>query len=397
MNGEKNILDHLAVIVRWRRLILISFFTVTLSAAGISLILPKAYRAQALIYPPQESQDMLGISAILNNLSTGLLGLGEGKVAATDFEPVLKSETLRLAIADSFNLAKRYGVGTRQELLDQIGDRLVVQLSREQFLSVSYEDETPQFATDITNAFVQKLDQTLRKRGREKAQSYREYLETRLNQARNDVHRVELAYKRFQSKNHVYDLETQAKAQIESADQIFGNLAELYIEHEVAARLMTPDNPQLAEIGIKIKATRKAIDDMLMGKDLASSDLEGPNGALPDPFIPFSSIPDLGLKSLQLIREIKIQNAILQFVQQEYEKTLFEEKRDTPIVTVLDWAVPPDFRSRPRRTLIVLMAGGLSLMLSTLLAFVFEAMGNLDEANRSKLQAIKNELKGETP
>ncbi|MCZ6634178.1 MAG: Wzz/FepE/Etk N-terminal domain-containing protein [bacterium] len=393
MDAEKNILDHLAVIVRWRRLIFFSFFTVTLCTAGVSLILPKSYRAYALIYPPQESQDALGISAILNNLSTNLLGIGEGKIVATDFEPVLTSETVRLAIADSFNLADRYETGTRQELLDEVGTRLQIELSREQFLSVSYEDETPRLAADITNAFVKRLDQTLRSRSREKARGYRQYLATRLNQARQDVYQSELSYSKFQTKYHAYDLETQAKAQIESADLLFVSLAELHIEREVAARTMTADNPHLKELVIKIDATRKAIDEMLMGGNLTGLKEGERNGTLPTPFIPFSQIPDLGLKAFGLMREIKIQNAILAFVQQEYEKTLFEENRDTPVVTVLDWAVPPDFRSSPRRTLMVVTAGGLSLMLSVLLAFIFEALKNLDETNRTKLQTIRDAFK----
>ena len=61
-------------------------------------------------------------------------------------------------------------------------------------------------------------------------------------------------------------------------------------------------------------------------------------------------------------------------------------------VTVLDYARPPDTRSYPRRSLMVAIAGGLSLILSCLFAFVFEAVRNLTPDNRAKLDAISDEL-----
>ena len=119
----------------------------------------------------------------------------------------------------------------------------------------------------------------------------------------------------------------------------------------------------------------------------------GPNESLPDIFIPFRKMPDLGLKTLQLKREVEIRNAIYQFVLQEYEKSSFEEKKETAMVVVLDPALPPDSRSKPRRTLIVAVAGGLSLALSTMLAFIFESFRSLEGEDRRKLDHILGELK----
>ena len=56
-----------------------------------------------------------------------------------------------------------------------VGARLEVSLSREQFLSVSYEAPTPQAAAEQTNSFVDELDKALRERKREQAGSLRSY------------------------------------------------------------------------------------------------------------------------------------------------------------------------------------------------------------------------------
>ena len=389
MPTESSILDHIAILVRWRRMILTAFFVVTIATAGISIVLPEAYRANAVVYPPNQGSDMLGLSGLMGDLPLGLLGLGEGGISATDFVPVLESERVAEAVSKKFNLMSEYQAITREELLMAVSDRLEVQLTREQFLIVSYEASTPQSAADQTNAFVEELDRALRERKREQAGSLREYFETRLEEADREVRAAEIAYKQFQTETMAIDLETQAKAQIETAGILVSSLAELIIKKEVADRMMEADHPKLKQFGIEIEATRRAVDRLLMGSENADDRAND----LPDIVIPFREVPDLGLRALQLMRDIEIQNAIYKFVRQEYEKSKLEENKEISQVIFLDKAVPPDTRSSPRRALMVLLGGGLSLVLSILFAYVFEAVTNMDEANRNKWSEIKRELR----
>ncbi|MEE2754061.1 MAG: Wzz/FepE/Etk N-terminal domain-containing protein [Candidatus Latescibacterota bacterium] len=389
MPNESGLLDHIAVIVRWRRMILAAVIMVSVATAGISLVLPEAYRAHALVYPPNQGSDTLGLSGLVGELPLGLLGLGEGGASATDFVPVLQSERVAEAVAERFNLMDVYKVTTREELLMAVGARLEVKLSREQFLAVSYEASTPQAAADQTNAFVEELDRALRERKREQASSLRRYFESRLSKAGSDVANSELAYNHFQKENMAIDLETQAKAQIETAGTLVATLAEQIIKKEVAERVMEPDNPKLGLLAIEVDATRKAVDRMLMGTDATDTISE-----LPEIIIPFRDVPDLGLSALQFMRDLEIQNAIYKFVRQEYEKSKLEEDKEIAQVIPLDKAFPPDSRSKPARTMMVILAAGLSLVVSILLAYVFEAFTNLDPADQDKLAEIRRELRG---
>lgn len=394
MQTEKNVLDHLAVLVRWRRMIVLSVCVVSLVTAGVSLVLPKAYRALAKVYPPQDSQGMLGLSALLGgNLPMGLLGMGEGPVSATDYVPVLKSNQVAEAIADRFDLAARYRAQTREQLHQQMAGRLLVELSRAQFLTVSYEAETPQLAADITNAFVEELERALQKRAKEVARRSRNYWERRLAEAEKEMKTAELAYNQFQKEHMAIDLETQAKSQIENANKMIGTLAELYVERDVAEQIMAPRHPRLKELDLRITGVRTSLDDMLMG----SASERTKDSQLPEVFIPFREVPELALQAIQFLRDVKIQNAIYQFVRQEFEKARFDEEKESAVVVVLDRAVPPDSRSRPRRTVMVALAAGLSLVISLLMAFLFEALQGLEGENRDKLDAILRELRLRKP
>lgn len=393
MESERNILDYIYVLVRWRRMILTCFFAVTLVTAGISLILPKAYRAYATVYPPQDTSGGLGgLSNLLQELPLNLMGLGGGAVSVTEFVPVVESESVRLSVAERFDLAVRYGASHQSELLDMISNRLQVDLSREQFLTISYEADTPERAAALTDAFVEELENALERRNQNKTRTYLAYLIERLKEAEKDMLEAERRYRDFQNKHMVLDVETQAKTQLEISSTLISSLAELIVKRDVQSKLMTADNPELKKLDIEIQTTREVLDDMLMGQFPDSQHKGNLGGQLPEIFKPFRQLPELGLTSVALIRDIQIQNAIYQFIKQEYEKTRFEDEKGTQVVTVLDYARPPDTRSYPRRSLMVAIAGGLSLILSCLFAFVFEALRDLTPENRAKLDAISEEL-----
>ncbi len=395
MEPERNILDHIYVLVRWRRMISICFFAVALVTAGISLILPKAYRAHATIYPPQDDRGGLSsLSVLLQELPINLMGLGGEAVSAMEFVPVIESESVRLAIAKRFDLATRYGARHQSELLDMIADRLIIDLSREQFLTISYEADTPELAATLTNAFVEELESALEQRNQQKTRAYLTYLEGRLKEAKQDMLAAEEHYRDFQNTHMVLDIEAQAKTQLEITSTLISSLAELIVKRDVQSQLMTADNPELKKLDLEIQTTREVLDNLLMGQYSGAESNAIPPAQLPEIFKPFRQLPALGLTALQLIRDIEIQNAIYQFVKQEYEKTRFENEKGTHTVIVLDPARPPDTRSYPRRSLMVAIAGGLSLVLSCLFAFVFEAMRNLTPDNRAKLDAIRREKRG---
>jgi tyrosine-protein kinase Etk/Wzc len=373
-------------------MILISLFSVCIITAGVSLSIAPVYRAHAVVYPPKEAQESFGLSALLGNLPMGLLGVGESAVSASEFVPILQSERVAETIIKTYDLKNRYLAETREELMLMVADKLAVELSREQFLTVSYEAETPERSAKITNSFVLELDAALQERRREQSGELRDYLEKRLARAEREMVEAELAYNGFQKANMALDLETQAKTQIESAATLYITLAELQIKREVMSRVVKPDHPQLTSLDIEIAATVETVDRILMGKP-PTADGKSPEPEALSIFIPFPKLPALGLQALQLMRDVEIRNAMYQFVLQEYEKSRFEEEKETSLVVVLDRAIPPDFRSSPRRALMVVVAAGLSLAVSILLAFLFEAIQGMDGENRNKLDGILEDLR----
>ena len=49
---EYNLIDYLKVLKRWKNFIFLNVFVITLFAIILSLIIPKTYRASAVLMPP---------------------------------------------------------------------------------------------------------------------------------------------------------------------------------------------------------------------------------------------------------------------------------------------------------------------------------------------------------
>ena len=174
-----------------------------------------------------------------------------------------------------------------------------------------------------------------------KTRTYLAYLTKRLKEAEQDMLEAERRYRDFQNKNMVLDVETQAKTQLEISAPLISSLTELIVKRDVQSQLMTADNPELKKLDIEIQTTREVLDDLLMGQFPDSLRNGDSVGQLPEIFKPFRQLPELGLTAMSLIRDIQIQNAIYQFIKQEYEKTRFEDEKGTEVGHCPGLCAPP--------------------------------------------------------
>ena len=78
---EFGFIDHIYILFKWRKYVIIQFFIVCILAAGLSLILPKVHRAHTTILPPMEESSPLGLSSIISKVPLAGLGLGLGAVS----------------------------------------------------------------------------------------------------------------------------------------------------------------------------------------------------------------------------------------------------------------------------------------------------------------------------
>ena len=68
----------------------------------------------------------------------------------------------------------------------------------------------------------------------------------------------------------------------------------------------------------------------------------------------------------RLLRSVKIQEELFVLVSAQYEEARINEADHTPTAIVLDEAVTPEYKYRPKRLLNILLSVGAALVLSVL-------------------------------
>jgi uncharacterized protein involved in exopolysaccharide biosynthesis len=97
------------------------------------------------------------------------------------------------------------------------------------------------------------------------------------------------------------------------------------------------------------------------------------------------------------MRELKTQEAIFEQLTKQYEVAKINEAKDTSSVQVLDDAVVPLKKSKPRRSLIVILAAVTAFFASIFIVFVQEYFSKLPPEDAAIIRDIRNSLRFRSP
>jgi uncharacterized protein involved in exopolysaccharide biosynthesis len=116
---------------------------------------------------------------------------------------------------------------------------------------------------------------------------------------------------------------------------------------------------------------------------------------LTDAEIHLDKTPNTSLHYLDAVRDLKYQEAIWEILAKQFASAKLDEAKDFPMIQVLDKAIAPDNKSKPRRSLIVILATLVAFFLSVIWAFVNEAMQRAKEQPEQveRMQALRNAFK----
>jgi uncharacterized protein involved in exopolysaccharide biosynthesis len=118
----------------------------------------------------------------------------------------------------------------------------------------------------------------------------------------------------------------------------------------------------------------------------------------------YENSPELRFQYERLQRQVTIKQEVFTSLRRSYEEARIQEVNDTPVITVIDRAVPPDKRSSPKRKLNVFLAVLLGGVLGVFGAFGREFAERARETDRKEYEefatrwaAMKAELRSYIP
>jgi uncharacterized protein involved in exopolysaccharide biosynthesis len=107
--------------------------------------------------------------------------------------------------------------------------------------------------------------------------------------------------------------------------------------------------------------------------------------------VALEELPTLERQLAQLMREKTVQETLYSLLAEQYERAKIEEASNETSFTLLDKAIPPLYRIKPRRKLNLMLGGVLGLFLGVGSVFLNEYVQNSMEKRRKKAEESNRE------
>lgn len=375
-----NLLELVQVVAKRKGLIVKLCAAATVLSVVYSLTLPNIYSATAKVLPPQKESG--GLAAMMGQAG-GLAGLaaGAGLGGSADlYLGILKSRSVADAVVKHLDLINFFRVKTAEEARNVLSGAVKMQAGKDGIISVTAESRDPKMAAALANTMVEELGRRSVQLNLTKAGTERAFLEKRLEVVREDLKGAEESLKTFAERNRAIKVDSQAAASIEGIAQMKAQIVAREVQLASLRSYQTDESPEVKAVQAGIGKLRNQLGGMVGS---------GGNG---DGIPAMGSVPNLGLEYARRMRELKTQEAVYEQLTKQYEVAKLTEAKDSSSLQVLDDAVVPAKKSKPKRSMIVILSTVTAFFLSVFLAFVLEYLEKMSEEDRVRWEEIKGAL-----
>jgi tyrosine-protein kinase Etk/Wzc len=348
---EISLLDLLIVLAERKRTILWITAVFAVLAIIISLILPKRYTATVTLMPPQQNSSMASaLTSQLGNLG-GMAALAGGSLGIKNpndmFVAMLKSRTVEDAMVQRFGLMQEYHKRYLSDARKAFENRTTVDGSgKDGLIHISIEDRDPNRAAELANGYVDQFRKLSEHLAISEASQRRLFFEQQLEQAKDNLANAEEALKLTEQKTGLIQLDSQARALIESAASLRAQIAAKEVQIDSMRTFATSENSQLVQAQQELESMRAQLAKLGGTGDSVDAGLLVPKG----------KVPEAGLEYVRKLRDVKYYETIFEILARQFELAKLDEAKQGALIQVVDTAIPPDKRSFPKRGLVVIAA-----------------------------------------
>lgn len=330
---ELSLLDILTIAAENLRLLVAAPVAVALMAFGVSFLFRPIYTAEATFLPPQQQQSIA--ASMLQSLGAigGLAGAASGLKNPTDqYVGFLRSVTVEDALIERFDLLGRYDKKYKQDARADLEKRSRITAGKDGLISVAVEDEEPDFAARLANAYVEELSHLLNRLAVTEAQQRRAFFEKHLTETKDRL--IAAQQSLAASGVGVNALNTNPASALEGPARLRAQLTALEVRLTALRSYLTESAPEVRLATAELSALRS---------QLSKAEREQPAGVGGNDYI-------------AKFREFKYQEMLFDLFARQYELAKVDESKEGAIVQTVDTARPPEKKSKPKRVLIALVA-----------------------------------------
>lgn len=344
----------------------------------VCVFLSNIYSTRAMVVPAREDKSLR--NAMMSQMGGLAILAGEAIGAGTMsdlYVGMLKSETVKNPVIDRLKLMEVYDIDNRDDTYKELDKRVTISSGKKDgIISIVAEDEDPKRAADIANTYLEELGNLAVKLNVTGASQNRSFLEERLDKAKADLAKAEEDLKLFQSKNKAIHVTSQTEATIKGVAELKAELALQEVQLATLRRRFTDSKQEVKNLVISVSNLRGQIDKL---------EGSGNNSSIPS----VGSVPALGQSYIRLMREFKIQEALVESLTKQRELASINEANDVAPLQILQVARVPNNPVKPRRGFIVVMTTFTAFLFSLVAAFVMERMSGMTLEEREQWRQLK--------
>jgi tyrosine-protein kinase Etk/Wzc len=388
-DGEISLLDLMIVIAERKRIVLWVTAVFAVLAIILSLILPARYTAMVTLLPPQENSSMgAALAAQLGNLGgvAALAGGGLGIKNPNDrYVAMLQSRTVEDAMVQRFSLMREYHAKRFSDARKDFENHTTVDGSgKDGLIHISVEDHDARRASELANGYVDQFRDLSQHLAITEASQRRLFFQQELEQAKNNLANAEEALEQTEQKTGVIQPDSQARALIESAASLRAQITAREVQIQGMQTYATGENSELIQAQQELAGLRAQLAKLGGSEDTSGNEFMIPKGL----------VPKTGMEYVRRLRDVKYYETIFDILARQFEVAKLDEAKEGSLIQVVDPAVPPDRRSFPKRSLIVIGATFGGLILGVFIALFQAGIQRLkrDPDGSEKLALLKHAL-----
>jgi capsule polysaccharide export protein KpsE/RkpR len=353
-----------------------------------SFLISKEYDSTTRLMPPDSDSGsgMAMMAALAGKASIGLssvagdlLGLKSSGALFTD---ILRSRTVADRLIDRFDLRKVYRDRYWEQAQMDLGSHTSISEDRKSgVISITVRDHDPNRAAQMAQAYVEELDRLVAQVSTSSARRERIFIEQRLQTVKQELDAASQQFSQYASKNSTIDITAQAKATVDAAAKLEGELIATQSELDGLEQIYTKNNVRVRSLQARVDELRRQLH--VIGGDPSDPAFNGTGNTGEFPSI--RQLPLLGVKWADLYRETKIQETVYELLTQQFELAKIQEAKEVPVVKILDPANVPERKSFPPRGTVAFLGALLAMTGAIAWIILLQVWHNTEPSNPKKL------------
>lgn len=361
-DDEISLLDLLQTVVDNLRLLVLGPLLVGVTALGISFLVPPTFTASTKFLPPQQQQS--AAASMLASLGAlgGLAGAATGIKNPNDqYVAFMKSNAVEDTLIQRFQLMARYEAKFLVDTRKTLEANSKISAGKDGLITVEVDDKDPAFAAELANAYVEELSSLTNRLALTEAQQRRVFFEQKLNESKANLTKAEQALQASGVNSSV--LKNNPQAAVTVVAELQAQIVAQEVKLASMRGYLADTAPEFRQAQTELAAVRT---------QLAKAEKSDTNPGKPG-----------DADYVARYRDFKYFETLFEMFAKQYEIARIDESREGAVIQVIDKAVAPELKSKPKKALIAILATLASGFLLLLFVFVRQALRNASQTEET--------------